>query len=486
MTRLRPGGWPVRWRIAVVSATLTFLILLGFAFVVGRLAADKLEANFHEETQSSASAIANRFEIGTNATGGRLLNPRSLSPDQLVIPDDGQLQIVGAAGELVFAEGSSRFGSPEEEPRDVGDYTVASEQIPTQTLGPAVYVQYARSRDSVEATTDRLWLFLAGGVLGGTLLAALAGMAVAQRAMRPIASLTAAAREVAATRDPSRRLPMPPSDDEVAELARTLDQMLRELDAARDETEQMVQAQREFVADASHELRTPLTSILANLELLQARLGDDVADAEDVEIVGAAISSSRRMRRLVSDLLILARADAGRAGQRRSCDLAQTAADAVGEVRSVAAGHAIEFEAEEGIQVAGNPDDLHRLALNLIENAVRHTPAGTTVRVLVRREGADAVLEVLDNGPGLPAALGGQIFSRFVRGGGPADLTNNSGTGLGLAIVRAVVSSHGGTVEAGSSPEGGARFAARIPLDRSAREGPAREAPRAKQVFSDR
>ncbi len=90
--------------------------------------------------------------------------------------------------------------------------------------------------------------------------------------MRPISSLTAAAREIATTRDPSRRIPMPETDDEVAELARTLEQMLRELDAARSETQQMIQAQRDFVADASHELRTPLTSILANLELLEASL----------------------------------------------------------------------------------------------------------------------------------------------------------------------------------------------------------------------
>ena len=97
-------------------------------------------------------------------------------------------------------------------------------------------------------------------------------MAVANRAMRPIAALTAVAGDIATTRDPSRRIPEPESDDEVAELARTLDQMLRELDAARSETESTIKRQREFVADASHELRTPLTSILANLELLEQSL----------------------------------------------------------------------------------------------------------------------------------------------------------------------------------------------------------------------
>ena len=175
----------------------------------------------------------------------------------------------------------------------------------------AGYVQYGRSREDVESTIERLWLFIAAGVLGGTLLASLAGLAIADRAMRPIASLTATAREIADTRDPSRSMPEPKAEDEVGELARTLEQMLRSLDSAREEREQAMQKQREFVADASHELRTPLTSVLANLELLQASL-EQPDQAEDREMVDSALRSSRRMSRLVADLLLLARADAGR------------------------------------------------------------------------------------------------------------------------------------------------------------------------------
>ena len=306
------------------------------------------------------------------------------------------------------------------------------------------------------------------------MLAALAGLAVANRAMRPISSLTAAAREVTATRDPSKRIPMPKTDDEVAELARTLDEMLRELDAARAETEQMIQTQREFVADASHELRTPLTSILANLELLQMRLADGKSDAEDEEIVAGALGSSRRMRRLVSDLLLLARADAGRAGARRPTDLTEIATAAVAEVRAVSFGHTFMIDAREPVVVNCNPDDMHRLVLNLTENAVRHTPPDTDVRLRIRRVDGEALIEVADNGPGLPEGIGDGIFSRFVRGGGQADLTPDSGTGLGLAIVRAVATSHGGRVEAGASEEGGASFSVYLPRSAEA------EAPRAR------
>ena len=150
-------------------------------------------------------------------------------------------------------------------------------------------------------------VFLGLGVLGGAALALLAGLATARRAMSPITELTEAAREIQRTRDPSLRVPHPEAEDEVAELARTLEGMLRSLDAARGETQAALERQREFVADASHELRTPLTSVLANLELLE-----DELEGEQREAAASALRSSRRMRRLVADLLLLARADAGR------------------------------------------------------------------------------------------------------------------------------------------------------------------------------
>jgi signal transduction histidine kinase len=325
------------------------------------------------------------------------------------------------------------------------------------------YLQFARSTDNLDSTINRLWLFLALGVVGGTALAALAGIAIAGRAMRPIASLTSTARSIATTRDPSQRIPEPERDDEVGELARTLDQMLRELDAARSETEQMMQLQREFVADASHELRTPLTSILANLELLQERLASEPGTDDEQEAVGSALRSSKRMSRLVSDLLLLARADAGRTGVRREVDLAEVASAALAEVRPVADGHRLTISEAGPVPVQANEDELHRLAVNLLDNGLRHTPDGSEIKVAVERRNGHAILEVSDDGPGIPAGMENQIFSRFVRGSGPADLAGDSGTGLGLAIVKAVATSHGGDVEAGPSPAGGARFTVTLP-----------------------
>ena len=222
-------------------------------------------------------------------------------------------------------------------------------------------------------------LFLGLGVLGGAALALLAGLATARRAMEPIAELTEAAREVERTRDTSLTIPRPEADDEVAELATTLESMLHALDEARSETEAALLRQREFVADASHELRTPLTSVLANLELLEETL-----HGEHREAAASALRSSRRMRRLVADLLLLARADAGREPPRRVIDLADVVAAAASELEPVAGDHEISIGAVEGAEIEGVQDELHRLVLNLMENALRHTDPGTAVEATRR------------------------------------------------------------------------------------------------------
>jgi signal transduction histidine kinase len=311
-----------------------------------------------------------------------------------------------------------------------------------------VWVQYARPISDLDKTVGRVELFLLVGVLGGAGLAFAAGSWTARRAMAPIAALTAAAREVELTRDPNRSIPASQSEDEVAELGRTLEGMLHALADARTETEAMLARQRAFVADASHELRTPLTSVLANLELLSDTLrGDEGAAAR------SALRSSQRMRRLVADLLLLARADVARERRDRPLDLADVVVEAAGELGPVNRGHHLEIDATSA--PVGARDDILRVALNLIENALRHTPAGTQVTVATRPlPDGGGVLTVTDNGPGIPPELAPRLFERFVRGKGD----RGGSFGLGLAIVAAVASAHDGTVNVERGPGGGARF----------------------------
>jgi signal transduction histidine kinase len=459
---IHPGTWPVRFRLAAVSASLTLLILLAVGGAIGKISTDRIRSDFNGEVKGAAQILASKARIVYPLLGEPQLQ-RSPELQSFVLPDDASARLYDVNDNLRGEAGGADLGPAREGIASYGGYQVATEEILDEQGRVTGYVQYGRSLEHVESTVHRVWLLIAAGILGGTLLASLAGVAIAARAMRPVSSLTATAREIAMTRDSSQRMPEPPAEDEVGELAHTLDQMLGSLDAARTERESAMQRQREFVADASHELRTPLTSVLANLELLQASLAG--ADhGEDREVVDSALRSSRRMNRLVGDLLLLARADAGRLDAHRRCDLAEIAGEAAAEAAALLGERELVVDNDRALRVEGSPDELHRLVLNLLDNTSHHTPPGSRVELSLRAEDGDAVIEVADDGPGIPAERRGEIFKRFVRGTGPADTMAGTGTGLGLAIVAAVADSHGGSVEVTDSPAGGALFRARIPL----------------------
>jgi signal transduction histidine kinase len=461
----RPRNWPVRWRIAAVSAGLTLAILVLFGAIVGNLAAQRIRDDFNREMSAAVSTLASQVQIVDTITNTLIVREPDLG--DFVSSNDATARIFDSRGRLLDASpGAADLGPPVPGVHSVGKLRVVTVVLRSRASGRiAGYVQYGRDEAHIDSTIDRLWLFIAAGVLGATLLASLAGLAIARRAMRPISSLTATAREIAETGDPSRQMPAPRADDEVGELARTLEQMLRSLDAARAERETALRKQREFVADASHELRTPLTSILANLELLQTALTDP-ADEEERAMVDSALRSSGRMSRLVGDLLLLARADAGRIAARTRCDLAELASNAAAEVAPTIGERELRIDNGRPLPVDGNPDELHRMVLNLLDNAVRHTPPGSAIELRLHAAGGKAVVEVADDGPGIPPELREQIFDR---GEGPADTAVGGGSGLGLAIVRAVAASHGGTVEATESENGGALFRVRLPLAKSER-----------------
>jgi two-component system, OmpR family, sensor kinase len=466
---LRPRNWPVRWRLAAVSAGLTLAILLLFGAIVGNLATRRIRDDFNREMKGAVASLASQVQIVDTITNTLIVREPDLG--DFVSPNDASVRIYDSRREQLDASpNAAQLGPPTPGVHDVGEMRVVTAVLRSQQTGRvAGYVQYGRNEQHVNSTIDRLWLFIAAGVLGATLLASFAGVAIARRAMRPISSLTATARTIATTGDPSSHMPPPRADDEVGELAQTLEQMLRSLDAARGEREAAMKRQREFVADASHELRTPLTSILANLELLQTAL--QRTDQEDERaMVDSALRSSGRMSRLVGDLLLLARADAGRIGARTGCDLAEIGRNAAAEVAPTVGERELRIDNEQSLPVDGNPDELHRMVLNLLDNAVRHTPAGSTIELRLRVRANEAVVEVADDGPGVPPELREQIFERFVRGEGPADTAVGGGSGLGLAIVSAVAASHGGSAEVTDFDRGGALFRVRLPLRKSERE----------------
>ena len=472
---------PIRARLATVSALLTFVILCAFAVAIGSLTVHRIRTDFNREVRDTANEQAVQLKIIVSPTG--LHKIEEIRPALDVWAGQEQHAFI----RLITEGGGILRQVPENAPelapsllaRNEHGYRVVTRLarvIVGSQYGPVighVLIVYGRKTSDTEATVARVELFLILGVLAGTALALLAGMAIARRAMSPIAELTSVAADIARTRDPSRRVPQPKSEDEVSELAHTLSGMLHELDAARSERESALARQRRFVADASHELRTPLTSVLANLELLVDRAGSGGLSSELGDAAHSALRSSQRMRRLVADLLLLARTDVGRIPSREPVDLAQIVVDAAGELGPVSGEHEIVIDAEPAHVLAAH-DELHRLAINLIENALKHTPAGTQINVTTRTRGGEVTLVVEDSGAGVPPQLASTLFERFVRGDGD----RGGSFGLGLAIVKAVAEAHGGSVtldgrveqagQAGDGGLGGARFVVRLPADDSA------------------
>jgi two-component system, OmpR family, sensor kinase len=456
---------PIRWRLAGGSAVLTCVILCGFAAIVGVLTTRQVRGQFNDEIRSAIEQLQQQFHPVENAgtldcnTNIQLSDYASAEHAQIRVFNDTGLRLCSQTrlvdGRQVPVTDPA-FTLPTHSPAEQFGYRIEFRFITWS--GGEGYLFYARPLSDIDHTLAKVRVFLILGVFGGTILALLAGLALAQRAMRPVAELTDAAREIERTRDPSLRLPHPEADDEVAELARTLEGMLHALGAARSDTEAMLDRQREFVADASHELRTPLTSVLANLELLGEEL-----EGEQAETAQAALRSTQRMRRLVGDLLLLARADAKRIQPHRPVDLADALLEAVAELEPVADDRHLSVSVEPAV-VEGSKDELHRLVLNLLENAIRHTPLQTQIRATVSTADGEAVLVVEDDGPGIPPELERRVFERFVRGG----RDGARGSGLGLAIVSAVVASHNGTItleHPGAPAERrGTRFVIRIPL----------------------
>jgi signal transduction histidine kinase len=465
---------PIRWRLALTSAGLTFAILLLFAVIIGLFTARQVRSSFDDDLRLTAVDLSERVHTSS------VMNSLSLNlvGDEVVrraVTGDAAVRIVSTTGvPLIGWQQAPNLGNPKPGVHEANGFRVVSRGLQNPLGETVAYIEYGKPVSHLRHTMARIKLFLLFGVIGGSVLALLAGLALARRAMSPVSRLTEAAKTIARTRDPSVQVPRPAADDEVADLARTLEEMLMALDQARGETQAALDRQRQFVADASHELRTPLTSILANLELLASEL-----QGEDAEIAGSALRSSRRMRRLVADLLLLARADAGRKARREPVNAGAVVREAAGEAAPLARGHGLTVDVQPGasLVVEAPGDEIHRLVLNLIQNALVHTPPGTAVDVRARREGADVIVEVSDEGPGVPDEMRAQIFDRFVRGDGDRGGAG-SGSGLGLAIVRAVAESLGGSVSLDSGEAGGARFKVRIPAaDTAAASDEAQPAP---------
>ncbi|MGW3891674.1 sensor histidine kinase [Micromonospora chokoriensis] len=302
----------------------------------------------------------------------------------------------------------------------------------------------------------------------GLLVAGAAGALIVRATLRPLNRVAATATRV--TELPLDRgevalaVRVPEADTdartEVGQVGAALNRMLGHVADALSARQASETRVRQFVADASHELRTPLAAIRGYAEV--ARRGRDEVPPDVAHALRRVESESTRMTRLVDDLLLLARLDAGRPLAADPVDLTALVVDAVSDAHVAGPDHRWQLDLPEvAIRVPGDAARLHQVVANLLANARVHTPPGSTVTTTLAVEDDNAVLTVADDGPGVPAELQPEMFERFARGDSSRSRAHGS-TGLGLAIVAAVVEAHHGTVEVRSRP-GRTMFTVRLP-----------------------
>ncbi|MFF5206122.1 sensor histidine kinase [Streptosporangium sp. NPDC000396] len=450
--RRRPVGWwrrkSLRFRLtAVASAVLAVALAVSAWVMVGVLGRSLISAIDDSIYQRARETVS--------------LSDAERLPDELTSPDGTLLQVIDGAGRITHAttgtdrlvplldareraraiqKGQARFldGQPYGIPHVLRVRVLSADRNRT--------VIAARPFSEVQASiTTTGHVLLVGTPLLLVLLAG-ASWVIIGRTLRPIASLRRGAEEITDTAR-SRRLPVPEARDEVHSLAVTLNDMLARLEKAD-------ARQRALVSDAAHELRSPLASIRLQLEVaLGHPEGQDWRETAE-----GVLEDTMRLARLAEDLLALARLDerGGALARREPVELDQLVpqtTERYGEAVTVKVGH-------DPIVVTGDALDLGRVLVNLVDNALRHTVAPVVVEL--RAAGADAVLTVTDDGPGIPEADRERVFDRFTRLDS-ARSRDDGGAGLGLAIVRETVHAHGGAVHLeDASP--GLRAVVRLPL----------------------
>lgn len=338
---------------------------------------------------------------------------------------------------------------------------------PTQALDAldgATIITAVRTAGIEESLARLLRIELVAAIC---LLTALGGGAwfILRRGLRPLEEMADSAATITAG-DLSQRVE--PADDrtEVGQLGLALNTMLDGIEDSFREREATEQRLRQFLADASHELRTPLTSIQGFAELfrLASQGGPHDLDRLDLPVMLARIEQDAdRMKALVEDLLLLARLDAPKAVDPVPLDLAVLAAEACSSATSLQGDRTISLEAPEPVPVRGVGDHLHRAIVNLVNNAVKHTPAGTPIEVTVAGNPVTrhASVTVRDHGPGLDDDALAHVFDRFWQ----ADAARvGAGSGLGLSIVAGIAAEHGGQATASNARDGGAVFTIELPL----------------------
>jgi heavy metal sensor kinase len=326
--------------------------------------------------------------------------------------------------------------------------------LPVQTRGGSPeLIQVGMSVDRAQKALTRylqILLLLVPGALG---LAAAGGVVIARTALRPVDAMSRTARRITGE-DLTRRVPLRGTRDELDYLAETLNGMLERLDQA-------FAQMRRFTADASHELRTPLTALKGGIEVA---LRSERPKDEYRRVLVSSLEEVDRLIRLAEDLLLLSRANAGLETRAAAVELEPLIVDVLDVGTRLAHGTGVAFRLKDAAPVAvrGDASALRRAVLNLVDNALKYSPPGSTVELALMHESEDAVIVVEDRGAGIAPGDAERVFEPFVRLDA-ARARDTGGSGLGLAIARSIVRAHRGTITLQSAVGTGSRFEIRLP-----------------------
>ena len=341
-------------------------------------------------------------------------------------------------------------------PASSGDFQYRAGVVRTDSGFTLIFAQPMREvAIASRAMTRRL--LLTGAVV--LILGSAAVWYTVRRGLRPVDDMIETASAIA-DGDLTRRVPPADPDSELGQLGTALNHMLANLEGSFAAEARANETLKLFVADASHELRTPLAAIAGYTELY--RKGALTDPGATSHAIGRIEAESKRMRRLVEDLLVLARLDLAQTMERGPVEVRGIAFDAVADSLAIDPSHPITVVAPEDVWIEGDGGKITQVVANLLANVRSHTRPDTHATLAVRHENGQAVIEVHDQGGGFPTGTIERIFDRFYRAD-PSRSRKSGGSGLGLAIVEAITRAHGGTVEAANTPEGGARVSVRLP-----------------------
>jgi two-component system OmpR family sensor kinase len=350
-------------------------------------------------------------------------------------------------------------------PATIGNFDYRAGVVRTEEGFTVVFAQPLRDvATATRAVTGRL-LLTGFSVL---LIGASAVWYTVRRGMRPVDQMIETASAIAKG-DLTRRVPSAGPESELGRLGTALNHMLANLEGAFAAEARANEKLKRFVADASHELRTPLAAVAGYTELFRKGALTDPGHA--AHALGRIEAESKRMGRLVDDLLILARLDLAQTMEQNPIEVRSIVRDGVADSLAIDPAHPIRITAPEEVWIEGDGAKITQVIANLLANVRSHTHPDTGAVISVRRENGTAVIDVRDHGGGFPPGTIGHVFDRFYRAD-PSRSRTSGGSGLGLAIVDAIARAHGGDVEAANDPEGGARITVRLPAhpQRSASE----------------